>query len=259
MVYVAPTVRRSAFNCPHCRVLTTQSWYQAAASNLQEGNIPLIVRLVDLHDIPFDDIKYKAEREKKRRLFSKRAESNPFFGELELSTDRSVENVWFSSCHYCEKISIWIYNTLVYPHSSNVEPANPDMPEEVLRDYNEASAILDISPRGAAALARLAIQKLCMHLGQPGKRLDDDIAALVKSGIDVRVQQALDAVRIIGNNAVHPGQIDLRDDRAMAETLFKLLNIIVEKLITEPQRVNEIYDSLPSNALAAVEKRDSKK
>lgn len=116
--------------------------------------------------------------------------------------------------------------------------------------------ILDLSPRGAAALLRLGIQKLCQHLGETGENLYHDIAALVKKGLDVRVQRALDVVRVIGNNAVHPGHIDLRDDRATAEKLFGLVNLIAERMISQPKHVQELYESLPEGARKAIEKRD---
>ena len=52
---------------------------------------------------------------------------------------------------------------------------------------------------------------------QKGENLNADVAKLVKKGLPVDVQQALDAVRVIGNEALHPGQMDLRDDRPTAE------------------------------------------
>ena len=88
----------------------------------------------------------------------------------------------------------------------------------------ESRTILDLSPRGAAALLRLCIQKLCKQLGQPGKNINDDIAALVKAGLDPKIQKALDIVRVIGNECVHPGTMDLRDDREIAAKLFVLVN-----------------------------------
>lgn len=91
-----------------------------------------------------------------------------------------------------------------------------------------------------------------------GSNINDDIAALVKAGLNTRIQKALDAVRVIGNNAVHPGSIDLRDDRATAESLFRLLNLIAEKMISEPKHVDEVYAKLPPSALAAIEARDRK-
>lgn len=73
----------------------------------------------------------------------------------------------------------------------------------------------------------------------------------------MRVQKALDAIRVIGNNAVHPGQIDLQNDRATAETIFGLVHLICEKMITEPKHVDELYAKLPEGARQAIEKRDT--
>jgi len=97
---------------------------------------------------------------------------------------------------------------------------------------------------------------LCKHIGERGKKIDDDIASLVKKGLDVHVQQALDVVRVIGNEAVHPGQIDLRDDRQTAMSLFGLVNLIAEKMISEPRHVAEMYAGLPKEKREAIEKRD---
>ena len=116
--------------------------------------------------------------------------------------------------------------------------------------------IVDVSPRGAAALLRLCIQKLCKQLGEPGKNINDDIKSLVSKGLDPRVQQMMDALRIFGNNAVHPGEIDLRDDRELADKLFLLVNMIAEIMITQPKAISEIYSRIGPNQLAAIEKRD---
>lgn len=62
-------------------------------------------------------------------------------------------------------------------------------------------------------------------VGQKGKRIDDDIANLVRQGLDVKVQKALDVVRVVGNNAVHPGEI-LDDDKATAVQLLSVLNVM---------------------------------
>ncbi len=129
------------------------------------------------------------------------------------------------------------------------------MPEEAQADYQEAASIYAHSPRGAAALLRLAVQKLMVHLGQPGKNINDDIAALVASGLPVQIQQALDVVRVTGNNAVHPGKLDANDSR-IAEQLFPLINLIVEYRISLPARIQEMYDALPAGAKHAIQKRD---
>jgi len=160
-----------------------------------------------------------------------------------------------SRCEHCGKNCLWMGDEYVYPPKVSAPPPNPDMPGDVLADYQEAARIAAASPRGAAALLRLAVQKLMAHLGQPGKNINSDIAALVADGLPRQVQQALDVVRVIGNNAVHPGQIDA-NDTAVAQQLFPLLNVIVEYRISLPQRVNAMYNALPPNTLDAIEKRD---
>ncbi len=82
------------------------------------------------------------------------------------------------------------------------------------------------------------------------------IGDLVKDELPSRAQQAFDAVRVIGNEAVHPGEIDLRDDLDTVLTLFKLLNLIVEKVITEPKEIDQIYSGLPPGKLKGIEDRD---
>ena len=163
-----------------------------------------------------------------------------------------------SKCESCGEPTIWHDETIIYPVHSVAEPPNPDLPESIRADFEEARIIANFSPRGAAALLRLAIQKLCAHLGQSGKNINADIAALVTSGLPAKVQQALDAVRVIGNDAVHPGSIDLRDDRETVNKLFRLVNFIAYKMITEPREVDEIYNGLPPDKLAGIAKRDGK-
>jgi hypothetical protein len=130
------------------------------------------------------------------------------------------------------------------------------MPEEVLADFNEAREIVALSPRGAAALLRLCIQKICKNLGGEGKNINSDIGFLVGKGLSVEVQRALDVVRVIGNNAVHPGELDLDDNVQIATSLFHLVNLIVDKMISEPKRISDLYKGLPEGALSAIEKRD---
>ena len=183
----------------------------------------------------------------------------PFLGETKLRSLRSaiLENVFVAECFNCGELSLWVHEKLVFPSRGEAPPANADLSAEIRRDYDEASSILDLSPRGAAALLRLAIQKLCKELGEPGENLHNDIGALVSKGLDRDVQKALDSVRVIGNNAVHPGEMDLRDDRGTAETLFQLLNVIADRMLTQPRRIQEVYAKLPEGPRKGIQRRDS--
>ena len=72
------------------------------------------------------------------------------------------------------------------------------------------------------------------------------------------MQEAVDLVWVTGNNAVHPGQIDLKDDRIKAETMFSLMNRIAEKMISESKHIDNFCATLPEEVLKAIESRDSK-
>lgn len=171
---------------------------------------------------------------------------------------RRIQDLGVSTCQHCQKYALWLNGVMIYPSTSGAPLPASDMPADVKRDYLEARNIVGDSPRGAAALLRLALQKLMPHLGEKGENLNDDIASLVGKGLHGKIQMALDAVRVIGNNAVHPGEIDLRDDNATASRLFELMNLIVEEMVTRPRRVAEAYGKIPESAKKAIEERDKK-
>lgn len=170
----------------------------------------------------------------------------------------TIKDGQLAICEHCDKKSFWLDKLMVAPDATSVPLPSLDMPEEIRHDYTEASSILSRSPRGAAALLRLSIQKLCIVLGERGKNINDDIGELVKKGLPVKIQQSLDILRVVGNNAVHPGQIDLRDSSELTLPLFSLLNMIVDVMISQPKHVNEIYNELPNNLLDAIDKRDKR-
>ena len=126
-------------------------------------------------------------------------------------------------------------------------------------DFEEARKILADSPRGAAALLRLCVQKICIQLGETGKHIDTDIASLVSKGLSKTIQQALDIVRVVGNESVHPGQMDLTDNEGTARQLFDLVNLIAETRISEPKRIDALYQSLPESKRQGIENRDNPK
>lgn len=164
----------------------------------------------------------------------------------------------FSRCEACNREAIYIDGKIVLPGETDAPPPAVDLPQDCVDDYEEARAILPQSPRGTAALLRLVIQKLLPSLGATKTAIDAAIGELVKGGkIKTQIQQALDTVRVIGNESVHPGEMDLKDDRETALALFRIINLIVETEITEPKRLNALYASLPKSKLDGIAKRDS--
>lgn len=163
-----------------------------------------------------------------------------------------------SRCGKCKILAFWLENNMIHPLSPPVPLPSADMPEDVKVLYGEARNVMSFSPRASAALLRLAVEQLMPHLGAQGNDLNDKIGDLVKKGLDKRIQEALDSLRVIGNNAIHPGQINIEDDPNIAAgALFNLLNIIVDSTITRDNQIRGVHDSLPEGAKAAIKRRDS--
>ena len=233
-----PSIYETAFDCPLCGAFAKQDWFRARGEFLRNSYL--------------DALKESLKQTDAESLIPGIENSGIMAGV------HVISHITFSVCSHCRRASVWNGNKLILPAPNLAPSPSEDMPPDVLEDYNEAASIFVASSRGAAALLRLALQKLCKHLGEPGKHIDTDIASLVRKGLDVRVQQALDAIRVIGNEAVHPGSIDLRADRESAEMLFQLMNLIVEKMVSEPKHVQSIYNRLPQSKREAIERRDSK-
>ena len=258
---VPPSIREVAFDCPHCGAYTTQTWFDLHAKQRpSEHRTPSMWSPDVVERIRSDN---KIPQEMRERLLTTATKE---MSGLVYAKTKSDENVWasypagnlhLSQCFSCGEIAVWIHDRPLFPPASAAPAANGDLPKEVRADYDEAGRIVDLSPRGAAALLRLAIQKLCVSLGEKGKSIDDDIANLVKRGLAPLVQKALDSVRVIGNEAVHPGTLNLKDDRDTATKLFGVVNIIAEQMISNPKHVEELYGRLPEAKRQAIEKRDA--
>lgn len=185
---------------------------------------------------------------------------------MHLQTANHYTRAWLAACAHCAGSSLWWaeddtsaanIGRMLVPAQSNVPNPHPDMPPDVAADYAEARTISVASPRAACALLRVAIERLCTALKAEGDSINSQIGFLVKQGLPVQIQQALDAVRVVGNNAVHPGKMDPDDVAEISTTLFALVNLIVEDRITRPKMVAAVFDALPDGARKAIERRDS--
>lgn len=189
--------------------------------------------------------------------------SKQIYYEIGIHNEHSDEFIGTANkCGACEGLHIWLHDewkenyTYIYPLQLPIPSVNEDFPGEVRKYYIEAAAIVNQSPRGAAALLRLAIQVLIRDiLNNPNEKINDGISKLVQKGLPPTVQKALDIVRVTGNDAVHPGMIDT-DDIEVVGKLFNLINIIVERMITDEKQVNELYKALPKDKLKGIDDRD---
>ena len=163
-----------------------------------------------------------------------------------------------SLCSHCRDWSIWVEESLVYPAQITVEDPNDDMPDEVKKLYRESAQILSISPRAAAALLRLGLQILLGTVGGDGKNINDDIGKIVALGAEPETQKALDILRAFGNNGAHPGEIKLDEDPDLVNKMYGLMNYVTDRLITQKNQINELFEGLPEGIKNQIKSRDSK-
>lgn len=98
---------------------------------------------------------------------------------------------------------------IIYPVDHGFEPPPADVPEKYRSDFNEACAVLPISPQCSAALARRMLQALLLDPAA-GKVVDqgkgDNLAKQIDramSGIPNYVGDHLHTLREMGNFAAH--------------------------------------------------------
>lgn len=229
MQYVPPQFKLEAFHCPHCNTFAHMLWGKLY-SNLQSSA---------------EAYAYQATCAK--------CEQPSVWRAADQSIEAAQQMIGFAWESAISK------GVMLFPSSSAAPMPNQDLPENCYQDYMEARDITGRSPRAAAALLRLIIQKLCKHFGEPGKDINTDIGSLVQKGLPKQLQEALDVVRVVGNEAVHPGEVNLDDNPEIVSTLFRLVNLIVEKMITEPKQYSDLYQSLPGKKLDGIAQRDKPK
>lgn len=228
--FFSPTHAKGQFHCPHCGVYAKQRWSHLSA-------------ISDAYT--------------KRNQFGSPISYSNIYGLT--TTSGNLDEEWtISICEHCNGIIIWFDKKIIYPKKITVSNPNEDLDKDIQNDYLEAANIHSDSPRASAALLRLALQKLCKQLGEKGDNINEEIGNLVKNkSLNPQIQKSLDILRITGNNAVHPGEINIEEKPELVLKLFELINFIAEKMITEPKEIEGFYEGLPENAKEQIKERDN--
>lgn len=244
----SPKYKSDSFQCPHCAIASQQAWFDTDSAGLAANGI-----------LSHTYFEYRTniqdyQQEAITAFISKVSEANK-----QSMASFVPRGVSVATCGSCKKATLWINRELVYPRQTTLPPPNTDLSEEIKELYREATSIFSDSPKGATALLRLSLQILLRDLGKTGKNINNDIKELVDSGLSPKIQQALDLLRVVGNNAVHPGQIDLDDNKEIAMKMFHVLNFIAEELITKPKELDFLYTGvIPEETRNHISQRDAK-
>ncbi len=102
-----------------------------------------------------------------------------------------------------------IKENLVHPRETGRPPVPTEVPPEFSEDYVEACLVLADSPKASAALSRRCLQLILREkagVQNPDNLLRAIEEAVADPSIPTGIKDSLDAVRNIGNFAVHPNK-----------------------------------------------------
>ena len=146
-----------------------------------------------------------------------------------------------AECNGCDFFVLVVRNRTggsirtIYPHTLP-KATDERIPEAVKKDFDEALMCLSVgAARGAAVLARRALQTMCKEKGATKKELKDQIDELfTKSVITKDLQGWSHEVRYVGNDAAHPNDVEVQKEDA--EEIIDLLESLCEVLYVAPAK-----------------------
>ncbi len=81
MKYVSPSVKETAFNCPHCGALAMQCWWDLYSRPIRrENRLPIVISPENLGESNFEHIESAEERENFFQWIEKMANGRPRSG-----------------------------------------------------------------------------------------------------------------------------------------------------------------------------------
>lgn len=161
----------------------------------------------------------------------------------------------FYNCPNCDKTSIFVkgigsdvknIHVPIYPNS--IAKQFPDyIPQAIREDYEEACAVINLSPKASATLSRRCLQGMIRNFwGISKSRLVDEIDAL-KDKIHPTQWKVIDGVRRIGNIGAHMEKdinliVDIEPDEA--EKLIKLIELLLENWYVKRYEEEQLYNDV---------------
>ena len=235
-----PVFNAKSFKCPHCKTVAQQTF------NNDRSLFQLYLRdkYSECGATADDDTRGILSTFVNIILQESSDPCNPMYARKEVAT---------SQCMHCQKLSIWYEEKMLYPKMLETPEATKDMPDKIKKIYDEAREVEPVSPRAAAVLLRIALEELLNSLepkpkgNSPHEKI---IYLLNKNVLSKKILSALDSLRIVGSSSAHSNvqiwNIDLtgKDNRDITYKLFKLINYIVTRTISDDKEVDGIYDAL---------------
>lgn len=161
----------------------------------------------------------------------------------------------FYKCPMCDEISVGIIGLgsnyegkVFYIRPTSKAKSFPDyIPEKIRQDYEEACAIVNLSPKSSATLSRRCMQSMISDYWNIHKnRLVDAINEL-KGKVPASQWEVIDALRSLGNIGAHPEAdintiIDINPDDA--SKLIAVIELLIEQWYIERHKQEELFNNV---------------
>jgi hypothetical protein len=228
------SIVKRVYECPRCSVSTSHNWYR-----------------------------FNTDRKMSDIYISPNPHSPKHPDDIEVEIDELAVPKWdlkVSVCDVCFKYSIYENNFLVFPKTSPLPKPDPAMPDNVKVVYQEAMAVFPHSKRATGALLRLTIELLLPQLEDfnfKTKGLFNMIGELEDQKVPEYIRNILDLIRLEGNSGIHTTDFKVEDEDEI-RILFEWINLVVHNLIGQRKKINDLYNKIPAEKMAAIEKRNYK-
>jgi hypothetical protein len=232
---IEPQFGAESFSCPHCRALAHQDWYSLFLK--QENAMDVVVLTLEALMLAKGNENDQFLQHLKDNVLAYEYQERPQNLKVKLL------NLHVSRCYNCKGFTVWVRDRMVFPVrvdeppdvvefdfeevAEDVQQTAED--EEVSEDIEEAAAILNKFPRGAAALTRICIQNMMPLLKENAKNLDENISSLVRKGLEVEIQQAMDALQVVRKNPSQTTEVDLKEENEAAKIFLTSLRQILKR------------------------------
>lgn len=234
-----PVDESTAFVCPKC------------GDKSRNLDVPLMVKVREAHNINYE-------------AFSDVIEYS-FHGQ-ELVANPIMLAEWSAAvCLGCRTSSVWRMGKLIYPRpAASIQP-HAELSETARELFIEATDVLPLSPRAAAALARASMEAQLKHLlpNSTARDLQQRIGEL-QEHVRPHLWKLLTTLRVVGNDVLHSnadGAVALDVTGADADVIVPLLgaiNMLVEEVVTQPREAEALYEKIPKGKRDAAEQAAAK-
>ena len=115
--HIAPSIDSRYFSCPHCGVVSQQSWFNLYADPISsEAGVPLRLDKSGLQRLR-DNPMFTEEVRRQKVSYWERVTGGEVFLDrwAPCHSDIFVTNTAVSACHNCQQPTIWLRDEIIFP------------------------------------------------------------------------------------------------------------------------------------------------